>query len=205
MFAVADTGFLVINISDPSTPTLVGFHGSTVSSSYLMISGDRAYARDWSAGLSIFDISYFTSPPRSTPLSPGWNMLSFPFEEGVTLDELPPATIAPVYGFEAGTYEAIDTFRTGEGYYVLSSSDTVATIEGRPPVYSVTMELVPGWNVVGGPYATVPASDLTDLPEIVPPIYTFNPATGGYTESDLLEPMKGYWVLARDSLEVEIP
>ncbi len=205
LFAIRDSGMWVYNISEPPAPELVGFFKMGIYWGKIVIAGDRAYIWSETGGVIVLDISHFTSWHSSTPLSPGWNMLSFPFEEGATLDELPPATIAPVYGFDAGTYEATDTFRTGEGYYVLSSSDTIATIEGRAPVYSVTMELVPGWNVVGGPYSTVSATILTDLPEIVPPIYTFDPATGGYTESDLLEPMKGYWVLSRDSVEVEVP
>ncbi len=205
LFAVNYSGLSVYNIADPLAPELVGFFRMGFYEGQIVIQGDKVYIWSETGGIVVLDISYFTSWHSSTPISPGWNMLSFPFEEGATLEELPPATIAPVYGVDAGTYEATDTFRTGEGYYVLSSSDTVATIEGRAPVYSVTMELVPGWNVIGGPYSTVSASILTDLPGIVPPIYTFDPITGGYTESDLLEPMKGYWVLARDSLEVEVP
>ncbi len=155
LYSINSDGLVVYDVSDLCSIEEVGYFNVGCEPKGIFIDGDFLYLITSYEGLFILDISHFTSWHSSTPLSLSWNMLSFPFEEGATLDELPPATIAPVYGFEAGTYEATDTFRTGEGYYVLSSSDTVATIEGRAPVYSVTMELVPGWNVVGGPYSTV--------------------------------------------------
>jgi len=61
---VADegSGLQVIDISDPTSPTLVGNYNTPGSARGIAVSGDHAFVADWFWGLQVIDISDPTSP-----------------------------------------------------------------------------------------------------------------------------------------------
>jgi hypothetical protein len=55
-------GLRIIDISDPTNPTLAGFYDTPDNANNVAVAGDYAYVADWSSGLQVIDISDPTNP-----------------------------------------------------------------------------------------------------------------------------------------------
>jgi len=136
-------------------------------------------------------------------LKSGWNMISFPgIPSNPSLDALIPQgsnIIAPFYTYSptSFSYKEISEVKPGEGYWALSLADESLSAN-IAPVPSMILKLKPGWNMIGGVDVPVNFLDPMDNPDgsVIPPIYTYNPASFGYVEKANMEPEIGYWVLA---------
>ncbi len=137
-------------------------------------------------------------------LSTGWNLFSYPFTDNVPIGSIFPSTSSPYYFYDpiAGNYTELSMTSAGKGFWVLSTSDETVTIEGDEE-FRVEGSLRRGWNLIAGPGYTVSASFLTDLPEVIPPIYTY--IDNHYVASNYLVPGLGYWVLSSGTVEYSLP
>lgn len=68
----------------------------------------------------------------------------------------------------------------------------------------MTDTLYPGWNLIGAPSVPMPASELTDIAEILA-VYGYDSETGYYFSVDSIVPGLGYWVQAIDTVIIDMP
>ncbi|MGB9561989.1 MAG: hypothetical protein ACPL6C_04160, partial [bacterium] len=138
-------------------------------------------------------------------LRPGWNLLSLPFNITAEFELLFPYSTPPAYIYNTLTrrYEPITTISSGYGFWVLNWGDTTYSILDTTGIGSISDTLYPGWNLISGPSFAVPASELTTLSGVVPPVYGYNGRT--YYPAETIIPGKGYWVLALRQIIYTLP
>jgi hypothetical protein len=128
----------------------------------------------------------------SLAVSAGWHIISVP----VTPTDLRGAALFPSAGtaffaYDAG-YTERDTLAVGAGYWVRFNAPGALMVTGEPVVVD-TVDVRPGWNLVGSLSMPVATATVTSVPPgiIVLPFYAF---ADGYLSTNILEPMNGYWL-----------
>jgi hypothetical protein len=126
----------------------------------------------------------------------GWNMLSVPLTmPDMRTSTLFPTAVSAAYTFTAGGYDARDTLRNGEGYWLKMVSPQPLTMAGavRP---ADSVDVVAGWNMIGSVSGSVAVDSIVQIPPgiIAPPIYAFTGTS--YAPADTLKAMRAYWVKA---------
>lgn len=204
---IGDENFHIFDMIDPSSPVKIESHITPGNITSIDIADNEAVYWDHLDGIQILDIHHIISPGHYVTIQTGWNIISCPFELPITSDIISDIRIGDVFCYDIPTsaYSAIDSMSCGKGYWVLSRRDTVFSLGEMTPVDELTLQLCPGWNLIGGPNIDVPTDEIEDLPSIVPPIFSYNAPTGGYEIADTLKALKGYWILSRDSLIIELP
>lgn len=124
----------------------------------------------------------------------GWNLISYPFAPSPTADFLASPMIAPIFSYSSvsGAYAESESLSSGIGYWALALSDESLEYTGLTPVESVTINLVPGWNLIAGPLSRIDVSVITAHAEVIPPVYEYGV---GYDPATYIDPFMGYWVL----------
>ncbi len=139
-------------------------------------------------------------------ISVGWNLISWPSPSvGIIDDIFPDSPIgAYYYDQESRNYVPTDELEIGKGYFLYSRvSEDVEIPEVGLPVIEVT--LYPGWNLIGVPARRMAMFNIYDYPEIIPPVYGFNPETNAYLEPAMMNFGNGFWVLSADTVEITLP
>jgi len=138
-------------------------------------------------------------------LHPGWNLLSLPFNVVVPVEDIFPYSIPPAYVYNPSTkrYDSISSVSFGYGFWILNYGDTTFSILDTLAIGEISGTLQPGWNLISGPSFAVPASDLTSLAGVIPPVYGYDGRV--YYRTDFLYPGKGYWVLSISSVPYRLP
>lgn len=110
-------------------------------------------------------------------------------ESSVT--ELFPSAVSPAYAYDNGYLKA-DTLRNGAGYWVKFDAHEVIPFTG--PAFSTdTLEVQPGWNLVGSLSHALPVDSIQSVPEGI--VTTeFIGFQEGYAAASVLAPGRGYWV-----------
>ncbi|RKZ29540.1 hypothetical protein DRQ36_08300 [bacterium] len=135
----------------------------------------------------------------------GWNLVSSPTVGTHFMTEILEHYESPLflYDTEDGVYNYWTLLLPGTGYWVLIS-DTFTNVIADSVLDSVSVELYRGWNLIGTIGRPVPASVITDSSFVIPPVYGYDAASGGYFESSVLLPGRGYWVLTSSNGSVLI-
>lgn len=122
----------------------------------------------------------------------GWNLLSLPVRSSDSnITSLYPNTITRAFIYRDG-YIAVDTIGMRKGYWLKFNTQQQVTITGSP-IYSDTVHLLGGWNLIGSMSKPVLVSSITsDPPGII--ASNFFSYSGSYTIADTLVPGKGYWL-----------
>lgn len=127
-----------------------------------------------------------------------WNLLSFP---GYTVDSMvnsmfPDATSqAFVYNTSGGLYETIVSVQHSKGFWLKFPAAGLTLVHGFA-LENDTLEINPGWNLIGSIQTPVTVSSIeSDPPGIV--TSDFFGYSGRYIISDSIVPGKGYWVKAK--------
>lgn len=122
----------------------------------------------------------------------GWRIVSLPVmpadPRGTTVF---PSAGSAFYAYDAG-YVARDSLSAGAGYWARFTTPGLVTISGEP-VTRDSIEVNPGWNLVGSISAPVAAAAVQSIPPgiLALPFYAFQ---DGYTAAGTLVPGQGYWV-----------
>ncbi len=128
---------------------------------------------------------------------PNWNMLSVPvgLPDLRTTIVFPTATSSAYIAVPGGGYEPRDTLDYGVGYWLKFSGVEALTLTGTR-VLRDTIDVVPGWNLVGSISSPVPALSIGQIPAgiLVSGFYRYT--TTGYALSSAVEPGYAYWVKA---------
>ncbi len=150
-----------------------------------------------------------TSPEKTFVIAgalEGWNMLSFPIplleSEKVTVTD---ATSSPLWYWEDGTYQAVsedssssdylEGLEAQNGFWLFNSAYDYAYVLPVNPTndYDATIELTPGWNLVGaggyGEKCQIPGG-LEDVP-----IWGWDVGKMSYEQpNESLNTLSGYWI-----------
>ena len=129
----------------------------------------------------------------------GWNLLGLPLEvEDDSYYILFPESIeGTLYSFDNG-YNLETSLIQGEGYWLRFNEEGSTTISGLP-INELTISLNEGWNLISGistPFVVIEINDPDGI-IISGTIYGFT--SGGYSNAEILEPGKGYWIRANNS------
>ena len=129
----------------------------------------------------------------------GWNLVGLPLEvEDASYNILFPESIdGTLYSFSEG-YILDSTLVHGEGYWLRFNNAGSTTIDGTP-INELTIGLNEGWNLISGISTSINISDIQDPDGIIIAGTVYGFALGGYSNAEILEPGKGYWVRANSS------
>ncbi len=121
-----------------------------------------------------------------------WNLMSLP----LPVESMPCSQIVEgtVYGFENGGYTNIsqEQILFGSGYWKRFENAEECSFTGMEVNFNV-INLSDGWNLIGGISSPLNVEDLLDPGQIIMPgtIFSFSET---YTEADLIESGRGYWI-----------
>jgi glucose/arabinose dehydrogenase len=140
--------------------------------------------------------SFSVSDTGSTAylLARGWNLVSLPLDPADgTKDSVFPSAISQAFAFEGDTgYSAHDSLVPGRGYWLKFQSAEVIPIAGEPR-YEDTVDVLPGWNLIGGISVPVDVDSIAaEPPGII--ASAFFGYDGSYFPTPAIEPVRGYWV-----------
>ena len=123
-----------------------------------------------------------------------WNLVGLPLDvEDATYNTLFPESIdGTLYSFSDG-YNSEINLTHGKGYWLRFIEEGSTTITGVS-INEVTISLSEGWNLISGISTSINISDVYDPDWIIIPgtFYGFNP--DGYSNTEMIEPGKSYWV-----------
>jgi choice-of-anchor B domain-containing protein len=218
------SGYVVLDISDPLNPQLVGQYDTYPSSNggtyngawgcYSYLPSGNTIISDIETGLYVlhFDGNAQTFP-LSVSIMDGWNMVSVP---GLNTPDQSVNTwwqyrdlAADVFKYDGG-YQSETDATPGVGYWMKHSDARIYntgdewTADGIQVVPHDPLNAIAGWNLIGGYENIVSTAGLTTTPSgvIDGPVYKYS---GGYHIASTLDPGIGYWVKLSGSGQIIIP
>ncbi len=141
-------------------------------------------------------------PRQTLAVTPGWNSFSVWVYDTRPAEVLRRALgiVGPIWHWNAVSkrHEAVtdgSSLEVGKGYVAYARAEQSVTMQGRGP--PITLDLVPGWNLVGG------KEEVIDLEELLDPdhsafvrlVWSFRKLRLARTKR--LVPGEAYWMLAR--------
>lgn len=137
-------------------------------------------------------------PQFNYSLPAGWTMLSLPANVGDPRKSVlfPEAIDGPYRFFSDSGYKFQDSLQPGIGYWMKFPSAGPVTVLGLP-IFSDTVSLMKGWNLIGSLASPLPISAIVSDPtgNVVSRYFGFR---GSYMTVDTIGPGQGYWVKAAD-------
>ncbi|MBI5021888.1 MAG: CehA/McbA family metallohydrolase [Ignavibacteriales bacterium] len=127
-------------------------------------------------------------------LNAGWNLISVPIiSSDPRRSVLFPNSTSFAFSFNGG-YVQCDTLLNGYGYWLKFEIPSTFRFSGTP-VDKETINVLQGWNLIGGGSVDIPTVSLRTEPEnlLSNNVYGFD---GSYRQVDTLKPGSGYWVKA---------
>ncbi|MFQ5583874.1 MAG: FlgD immunoglobulin-like domain containing protein [Calditrichia bacterium] len=123
----------------------------------------------------------------------GSNLIGLPYDapDRYYLSFFPDAVPFSLFTFD-NRYIQEDSLEFGRGYWLKFTSQSSALLEGTA-VYSLTLSLNAGWNMIAGLSYTINIAGVNDPNGIIIPNTLFR-YEGGYIQTDSIEPGKGYWL-----------
>ncbi|MDI6765292.1 MAG: hypothetical protein QME52_00445 [Bacteroidota bacterium] len=123
----------------------------------------------------------------------GWNMISLPaITTDVRKTDLFPTATSHAFSYNGSTYIRHDTLQKGIGYWMKFSSDQTISIIGSK-INIDTINVLPGWNMIGSISTPVPVGSTTFIPHDIQ-VSKFFKYDGSYVPADTLMPGKSYWI-----------
>jgi hypothetical protein len=121
-----------------------------------------------------------------------WNLVSLPLEVAdPSADAVFPGAQSPLYAYRSGYVDESTAVR-GSGYWVRFAAAETVSFSGAP-AGPETLDLAPGWNLVGPASSPVAAAEVVQIPSghIPGGFYGYE---SGYLQADTLRPGHAYWV-----------
>ncbi len=134
----------------------------------------------------------------------GWILIGLPLNmEDTSYNILFPESIqGTFFSFDIG-YNFESIFIYGKGYW-LRFNEAGSTILSGTPINQLTIELNQGWNLISGISTSVIISDIEDPDEIIVQGTIFKFTSIGYSNTENIEPGKGYWIRTSASGSISI-
>lgn len=134
-------------------------------------------------------------------LEPGWSLISIPLilEDNLVSSVFSSLPYYQLVEWDGESYVTPEAIQPGAGYWILVMVETEVTVTGIP-IQTMSYVFNPGWNLIGGPYQTVPVESITDS------YYQIVSWDGyGYVNELELTPGNGYWLLVLTETSVTLP
>lgn len=122
----------------------------------------------------------------------GWNIVSIPVVPPDSLaTSIFPSAVSFAFAYTNG-YSQRDSLVPGPGYWMNFGPSHPVSVLGEP-IFTDTVEVNAGWNLVGAISFPISSATVTSLPPgiIMSPFYEF---VNGYVSAATLQPLRGYWV-----------
>jgi hypothetical protein len=181
------------------TPSSSVFFGDYIN---IAVQAGRVYPiwmRMDASALSVWTAPFTDSAAvtRTTQVMHGWNLVSVP----VTVPDPRVAAVFPTAVSQAWTYlpgsgyAASDSVVPGAAYWLRFNGAQDVGVSGLPR-YRDTVDIVEGWNLVGGISEALPSTSVVQDPPGILESDFHEFAAGGYAVAGTLLPAHGYWVKA---------
>ena len=133
------------------------------------------------------------------PYSTDWNIVGLPLNvEDASYSILFPESIeGTLYSFN-GAYVPATNLINGEGYWLRFNEAGSTTISGTP-INELTISLNEGWNLISGISTPLDITEIQDPDGIMISGTVYGFASGSYSNEEIIEPGKGYWLRANSS------
>ncbi len=133
------------------------------------------------------------------PYSTGWNIVGLPLDvEDASYSILFPESIeGTLYSFN-GAYDPATNLINGEGYWLRFNVAGSTTISGTQ-INELTISLNEGWNLISGISTPLDITEIQDPDGIMISGTVYGFASGSYSNEEIIEPGKGYWLRANSS------
>jgi len=131
--------------------------------------------------------------------SSDWNLVGLPLQvDGASYTILYPESIeGTLYSFDDG-YSLETSLIQGEGYWLRFDEAGSITITGVS-INELTISLSEGWNLISGISTPFDISDIQDPDGIIISGTVYGFTSGGYSNTENIEPGNGYWIRANNS------
>jgi hypothetical protein len=136
-----------------------------------------------------------TGNTLTVTMHPGWNMVSVPLIANTYRDTvLFPGAVSHAFRFSGG-YIPEDTLQNGVGYWLKFASENSTLFHGTS-FTSDTIDVLPGWNMIGSISSPVDTSTIIGIPSGLRSSIAWFGYNGGYTAAPTIQPGRAYWVKA---------
>ncbi len=128
-----------------------------------------------------------------------WNLVGLSLEVSNSLysDLFPDAVEGTLFSFSDG-YNLETHLIQGEGYWLRLNDAGTTNISGTS-INDISIDLSVGWNLIAGISHPINLSEIQDLDEIIVPGTIYGFTTEGYSNTETIEPGRGYWIRANSS------
>jgi hypothetical protein len=108
-------------------------------------------------------------------------------------DDLFPTSVSEAFAYLNG-YSVRETLSTGRSFWLKFSAPQFTELQGDSLVTD-SVDILPGWNMIGSVTVPIPAADIIERPPglVTSIVYEYR---NGYTLADTITPGRGYWVKA---------
>ena len=129
----------------------------------------------------------------------GWNLVGLPAEVEDSEHTLlfPEAIPGTLFSFNEGYISQTELFE-GIGYWLQFSESALVQITGFP-ISSISIEMNEGWNLITGISSDINVNSIQDPEGLIVSGTFFEFSSGGYSNTENLEPGRGYWVKTNSS------
>ena len=128
-----------------------------------------------------------------------WNLVGLPLDvEDASYTTLFPESMeGTLYSFDEGYNLELDLMQ-GVGYWLRFNDAGSTTISGSL-INELIVSLNEGWNLITGPSNSINLVDIQDPYGLIISGTVFRFTPNGYSEAEVLDPGKGYWIRANSS------
>jgi hypothetical protein len=166
---------------------------STTSYTFTNVVGDHTIHATFAMCLTAQDYS----------LNDNWNLVSVGANVAdFSRTTLFPSSISPAFFYQDAYYQTT-VLDNGAGYWLKFSGAQSVPVTGCL-LAELSVDLNPGWNLIGSTGSPVPVSSITSEP---PGMITSNffGYHGTYITVDTIQPGRGYWVKVADAATLTLP
>ena len=143
--------------------------------------------------VALIGIGIAPGPVFTKSIAAGWNLLALPNAplDPHYLSVFPNASPNTLFHYSGG-YIAEDSLENGDGYWLLFDAAEAAPIAGFDTT-NIVIDLVAGWNLIGGISYDIAVTDIDDPLGLIIPGTLFGYANGYFTTDSVLAG-NGYWI-----------
>ena len=134
--------------------------------------------------------------------STDWNIVGLPVlvDDNFYQSIFPNSVSGTLFSFN-GTYVQEETLNNGAGYWLRFENSTSNSFNGNP-IVELELTLNEDWNLISAISTAFDISDIQDPDGIIITGTVYGFALGGYSNAEILEPGKGYWVRANNTGDI---
>jgi len=130
----------------------------------------------------------------------GWNLIGLPLEVEDSNYQIlfPESSEGTLYSYNGEQYLLEEELQMGNGYWLRFDNEASTQLSGTS-VSDMTLQLNEGWNLISGISTPLDITEIQDPDGIMISGTVYGFASGSYSNEEIIEPGKGYWLRANNS------